>query len=822
MHIVQSAVLSAWTLLYLPAAAGAIDVRVGIVAYEDFEGELERFRGLLAELSERDPDLSFRVAVGTYGDAVHWLDHQLVDVAVLTPGVFAELFPEDGGAPRGCVYLATMTLPPATSPWASPARRGAEEATSYASVCLVAESSPLRTADDLLRAAARDEVEYLFVDPLSASGRRAAEKALGALGVELNPERVHYTYSHSESLRLLRNSAQTRTRVAFVWDDAAGADPQRGAGIRRLEFRELDRLSIPHDVVVCRADFAEAERVQQALLEARDATGRAPFVLLDDWRDRYTAVRAWAAASDFVLTRGEGQPVSLDEIGRLLVHATRAQPRPPRIALVLSGGGAKCSYQVGVVRALEEQFAALRTANPDLDLDLDLVVGTSGGAINALPVALGITRTPQGAEDFGQAWQRLDQREIVRPARIVGMNIGLWMALVQAGIVGAVVRRTTTGSARKWRWLAGTCVALAAAELLVGYVRLSPWDWLGMNHSLHHAWLWLSFGLRTCAWMLLAVAVAVWLAQRFPTARGPFLPSARRARVVLLAGLLGLPLLQLITVLFWSPTLSRADGMQRALADNYAALVDRELERRQMPGLALGDVASDRARLGRISGHILSQGLLRRDPVITRSCLEQTSRDLPSDLYFYAAADRAGDPPGFGDRGIALDRSPEILLDVILGSGSIFPIFPARTIEDMPRYGETIRLVDGGFAHNSPIEAAVQWGATHVFLIEASAPRQPASKNLTQNVAASFAHLHRQAQLLDARTRGEVTVFSLRPAPPHVCVLDFASNLVRASIERGYADAALPASSGIPRFRKEPGAPLFSEVGPGSRPAPGR
>jgi hypothetical protein len=322
--------------------------------------------------------------------------------------------------------------------------------------------------------------------------------------------------------------------------------------------------------------------------------------------------------------------------------------------------------------------------------------------------------------------------------------------------------------------------------------------------------------------MLLAFAAAAWLAQRFPTARGPFLPSARRARVVLLAGLLGLPLVQLITVLFWSPTLSRADGMQRALADNYAALVDRELERRQLPGLALGDVASDRQRLRGISGHILTQGLLQRDLVITGSCLEQTSRDLPSDLYFYAVADPGGAPPGFGDRGIALEQSPEILLDVILGSGSIFPVFPARTIEGVPRYGETIRLVDGGFAHNSPIEAAVQWGATHVLLIEASAPRQPANRNLTQNVAASFAHLHRQAQLLDARTRGEVTVFSLRPAPPHVCVLDFANNLVRESIDRGYADASLPASTGVPRFRKEPGAPLFSEVAAGGRGAPGR
>jgi hypothetical protein len=132
----------------------------------------------------------------------------------------------------------------------------------------------------------------------------------------------------------------------------------------------------------------------------------------------------------------------------------------------------------------------------------------------------------------------------------------------------------------------------------------------------------------------------------------------------------------------------------------------------------------------------------------------------------------------------------------------------------VPLPSDQIELVDGGFAHNSPIEAAALWGATHIFLIEATASRESKRGNFTNNVAASFVHLHRQAQLLDARSREKITIFSLRPEPPHICVLDFANNLIRAAIDRGYQDAAMTSEHGSPRFRKEPGAPVFVEIHP--------
>jgi len=45
-----------------------------------------------------------------------------------------------------------------------------------------------------------------------------------------------------------------------------------------------------------------------------------------------------------------------------------------------------------------------------------------------------------------------------------------------------------------------------------------------------------------------------------------------------------------------------------------------------------------------------------------------------------------------------------------------------------------------------------------------------------------------------------------------MCVLDFADNLIAASIARGYRDARLDAASTTPRFRKELGEPVFFDV----------
>lgn len=792
------------------------NVRVAIVAYEDFHAEVEHFERLFAELARRDPELRFQLAVGSYGEVLHWIDRRLVDVAVLTPGAFASLLPSDSRQePKGCEYLATVQLPPAKSKWAVGRRRTGSFHDSYGAVCLVSSLSTLQNVDDLRAAAREDRVEFLFVHPVSVSGRAVPEKALRQAGIEPAQERVRFTYSHTQSIRFLNDASAERERVAFVWDDAAGNDPRLETGVRRLDFPELDKLEIPHDVVVARADFEHADRLQDLLFQDLSANQHYRFTRSDDWRTRYGSVRDWLDAVGATSALDEGEQASLDEIGQLLLLHSRSQPRPPRLAVVLSGGGAKCSYQVGAVTALEEKLAELRRKNPDHELDIGLVVGTSGGAINSLPVAMGVSRTEQGQRALRDTWRQLDQRDIVRPSLMIRANMGLWFALLQTALVVWLVRRFVPQPELRARRFAIVYASLAGAEILIGYLPGSPWRWLGTNHVWHHVWLWLNFGVRASAWSLFTIGIAALALETVRARRGRHITFPEwLTKTTLLIGLLGLPLLQFVTILSYEETLSGEQGMERALADKFPRLIDQHLANEKLPALELDDKASSGERLQIASRQVIRRRLLKRDLVITGSCLEQTSQELPSDLYFYAPADPATPPPPFGDRGLSLLERPHILLDVVMGSGSIFPVFPPRKIDGIPRAGEQIELVDGGFAHNSPVEAAVLWGATHIVLIEATPRKRSERGNFLKNATSSFRHLHRQAQLLDARSRGKVIVFSLSPTPPHMCVLDFADNLVAASIQRGYHDASLSAASGDLRFRKELGEPIFVDVRP--------
>lgn len=809
------------TCLVCVAAAGeaakpdAVDVRIGVVAFEDFDAERQRYQSVLTELSRRDAALRFRIAVGTYGDVLHWIRRRQVDIAVLSPGVFAELIGgmADETSSDPFEYLATINLPPATAPWATDDRRAAGTHQWYRPVCLVTESSPLQSLDDLRKAVESQRAELLFVHPLSASGHRAAEFALRQAGIDPSKTTTRYTYSHSESIRLLAGSHPNRPRVAFVFDNAAANDENLTRAVRKLPFPQLDALQIPNDVVISTEGFDESARVRNLLLQLKDPKGKPRYVELADWKSRYRTVGTWWNDVGLQTDEGDAQFVTLNEIGQTLLHHARVQPHPPRLALVLSGGGAKCSYQVGAVAALEEKLAELRAQHPNSGMDIAVVVGTSGGAINSLPIAMGITQTKEGRQAFQQTWAELDQRNIVRPSLMVRANIGIWFALFQTLCVVWFVKMFVRKREKRGRVFAIVYTLLAAFEILIGYMPITPWTMLGTNHWWHHAWLWIGFGVHSMAWSVLGLGVATLFLEAIRARRGRHVNIPNWLTWSTLAtGLLGLPLLQVVTVATIEQTLSGGQGMEHAVADKFPRLIDRHLKQQGETPLKLSSITNDASRLQETSRQIVDRKLLQRDLVMTGSCLEQTSDDLPSDIYFYLPANPESPAPPFGDRGIALAERPAIVLDVMLGSGSIFPMFPARRIAGVPTKDDRIELVDGGFAHNSPVEAAVLWGATHIVLIEASPRKRVERTNFLQNASASFSHLYQQAQLLDARSRERVVLFSLAPESPHICVLDFADNLVIDSIERGYRDAARTSADGPPRFQKEPGMPVFVEI----------
>jgi hypothetical protein len=346
-------------------------------------------------------------------------------------------------------------------------------------------------------------------------------------------------------------------------------------------------------------------------------------------------------------------------------------------------------------------------------------------------------------------------------------------------------------------------------EIALGYLPVTPRRFLGTDHVLHRAWLWCTLGITRSAWALLGLGAANAMRRRFSSVRPSRWSCARRpARPALWAGLLGLPLLQVLTVLFFEQSLSRGSGIERALGEQFPRLIDAHLK---AEGLSpLGQARGLRAgeRLSATRREILEPGLLKRDRVITAPCLAQST----SDLYVYAQADPIQPAPPFGTRGIALAKQPTLLLDVIMGSGSIYPVFPPRTLHDFPKAGQWVDLVDGGFAHSSPVETAALWGATHIILVQASPPERVERRNFVENASAAFSHLYDQAQRVDAQTKEHRLVFTPAPRPPHLCVLDFADTLIGRAVDKGYKETRGVAADGQPTgrsIRRELGEPLY-------------
>ncbi len=76
-------------------------------------------------------------------------------------------------------------------------------------------------------------------------------------------------------------------------------------------------------------------------------------------------------------------------------------------ALILSGGGARASYQVGVLRALSDILPHLHNPFP-------IISGTSAGAINAAAMAAHPGEFRQAVRDLARVWRTLEIEQVFR------------------------------------------------------------------------------------------------------------------------------------------------------------------------------------------------------------------------------------------------------------------------------------------------------------------------------------------------------------------------------------------------------------------------
>lgn len=101
-----------------------------------------------------------------------------------------------------------------------------------------------------------------------------------------------------------------------------------------------------------------------------------------------------------------------------------------RTGLVLTGGGARAAYQVGVLRGVA------RLLEPRAPSPFPIICGTSAGAINAAAVAMGADDFRRTVQQLGQVWKEFHTHQVYRSDLLSVMRTGArWLgALVLGGL----------------------------------------------------------------------------------------------------------------------------------------------------------------------------------------------------------------------------------------------------------------------------------------------------------------------------------------------------------------------------------------------------
>jgi NTE family protein len=103
----------------------------------------------------------------------------------------------------------------------------------------------------------------------------------------------------------------------------------------------------------------------------------------------------------------------------------------PKVGLIMSGGGARAAYQVGVLKAIAEMLPE-GSPNP-----FPIICGTSAGAINAAALAIYARQFHEGVRRLGFVWRNFRVHQVFR-ADVLGVakSGAQWLAALMFGGVG--------------------------------------------------------------------------------------------------------------------------------------------------------------------------------------------------------------------------------------------------------------------------------------------------------------------------------------------------------------------------------------------------
>lgn len=100
----------------------------------------------------------------------------------------------------------------------------------------------------------------------------------------------------------------------------------------------------------------------------------------------------------------------------------------PRIGLIMTGGGARAAYQVGVLRAVAELLPR------DIRNPFKIICGTSAGAVNAAVLAANGSNFRHGVRELVRVWKNFTTEQVYRSdAYGVACNTARWLLAVVAG-----------------------------------------------------------------------------------------------------------------------------------------------------------------------------------------------------------------------------------------------------------------------------------------------------------------------------------------------------------------------------------------------------
>ncbi|HEX5876478.1 MAG TPA: patatin-like phospholipase family protein [Pyrinomonadaceae bacterium] len=937
----------------------AEEIRVGITEYQNVEQVYRKYQEFFDELERIAHDdgleIHFKFAIGTYSEVIDWYSKKLIDVAVLSAMPVADLLSISDKAQKDKIREAFLAkLNPVGGrivkcQAANPCRRSLDEPSAqcapeagqpqtarpeYHVTAIVPAEYGWKNFDDVRKHAGKKQLKFLFVRPVSISGYIVPSYYLKEIQkIDPKQEEFDFTYQHQESLqRIIKKDKKDEGKkvVAFVIENTSYCVPEDDANkqfFTKLEADKLSSIDIPHEVMLVNSNL-DKDRLDEVrgamghLLEERaklEKSGTPKGFTLTmrkelpaDWLEVYDeSTRIYESTRS---ARPLAYGTSFEDLIRSLRIYKDSTGEDPRLALVLSGGGAKCAYQAGAVSQIENKLSELKKDPRYEKIDFDLVVGTSGGAINALLVALGGTSDPRTQDSIFKMWTSFHQEHFFTPSPVFNVVFGLCFGLLQAlvitlavllfgrkrlrwarigqlllaveviqlglaayfgiltsafaafmiaqvvfvVVVAAVIRSIRRTGERFlqtraggwwcrvykdkvgdwWRIAGWLMLIISTIEFLIARgLSLSSWPSELESHTLTH--LWLLF-LLICSgaypWPLFLGLVMVlsgiagyvdidWHGRR------RWLVRMLTASVLMFAGIL------ILNSLWKDSSLSKSIQIERAFIRRVP-----EMLAVLHNGFAPASGQHENEQLVDISQRIVNHpSMLKRDLVITVSNLPLseyqqvnpghiTANDMPEDLYFYYDAQKPGTkPPPNEKRFISFRENPDKLLDVVIGSGTIYPLFPFRDLRNVNigagKVVEQINVIDGGFIHNSPVEAAITWGATHIISIEASPEPKPFDpRNTFENSLVAFSYIMAQTQRVDATVRGEAEIFELRPRSdcekknlenrcnpdpePNMDTFDFDRKIVGNAFMIGQADAG----SELPLFKRVTGPPRFRQT----------